>query len=156
MIFVSSLSFLILFIWVLFFLFLIYFINCTIAVEPLSPLYSPPPSTLFFSSILPHLPLFLSMSCTYKFFGFSISYTILNLPLSILDLQVVVLSPCTFPPFSSNPFPADNPPCDLHIYDSVPVLVVCLVFGFFFLDSGVDSCELLLIVLIFFFLSKSL
>ena len=39
----------------------------------------------------------------------------------------MLLIPCTFPPFSSLPLPTDNPPCDLHFCDSVPVLVVCLV-----------------------------
>ena len=53
--------------------------------------------------------------------------------------------------------PTDNPPCDLHFCDSVPVLIVCLVhlcFCFCFLGSVVDSYEfvarLLFIVLIFF------
>ena len=61
-----------------------------------------------------------------------------------------------------SPLPTDNPPCDPHFCDSVPVLVVCLVcFYFCFLVSVVDSCEfvviLLFIVLIFFFfLDKSL
>ena len=36
------------------------------------------------------------MGRTYKFFGFSISYTILNLPLSVLYLPFVLLIPCTF------------------------------------------------------------
>ena len=35
--------------------------------------------------------------------------------------------PCTFSPL---PFPTENPPCDLHFSDSIPVLVVCLVFVF--------------------------
>ena len=67
--------------------------------------------------------------------------------------------PVPFPLFSLHPFPADNPPCDLHFCDSVPVLVVCLV-GFV-LGSVVDSCEFVVILLfifliIFFFLDKSL
>ena len=56
-----------------------------------------------------------------------------------------LISPCLFStyhlcflfPVPSIPLPthssADNPPCDLHFWDSVPVLVVCLVcfcFGF--------------------------
>ena len=148
----------------------------------------------------------MSMGRTYKFFGFSISYTILNLSLSILYLPFILHIPCTFPPsplpctplpsaspkLSSCPWvigtsslastfpilfltspclfstyatylcylfmllilctfyatyatiyatyslylsplsppptpPADNPPCDLHFCDSVPILVVCLV-----------------------------
>ena len=52
-----------------------------------------------------------------------------------------------FPPIPPFPCPTENPPCDLHFSDSVPVLVVCLVFvflvflSFIFLGSLVDSCE---------------
>ena len=75
--------------------------------------------------------------------------------------QLCFLIPVPFPLFSSFPLPADNPPNDLHVYDSVPVLLVCLVwFCFSFLDSVVDSCEfvviLMFIVLIFSLLNKSL
>ena len=46
------------------------------------------------------------------------------------------------------PFPplllTDNFPCDLYFCDSVPVLVVCLVFVFV---SVVDSCEFVVILL---------
>ena len=70
------------------------------------------------------------------------------------------LLPAPFPSFFPFPFPDDNPPNDLHAYDSVSVLVVCLVCFCFVLDSVVDSCEfvafLMFIVLIFFFLNKSL
>ena len=96
----------------------------------------------------------MSVGRAYKFFGFSISYTILNLPLSILFLPIMLLSPCTFSPILPSPLPADNPPNDLHTYDFVSVLVVCLV-CFCFLDVVVDRCEfvviLMFIVLIFFF-----
>ena len=61
------------------------------------------------------------------------------------------------------PFPADNPPLDLYFYESVPVLVVCLVhFWFcFFLGWVIDSSEFVVILpfivlIIFFFLDKSL
>ena len=97
----------------------------------------------------------MSVGHTYKFFGFSISYTILNLPLSILYLPFMLLTPCTFSPILPFPLLADNPPNDLHIYDSVPVLLVGLVC----VDS-LDSCEVFalstFIVLIFFFLDKPL
>ena len=115
----------------------------------LSHLHSPPPQ-------------FMSIGLTYKFFGFSISYTMLNPALFLLYLPCMLLISCTFPPFFPHPLPAVNPPYDLHFCDSVPVLVVCLVcFCFcFYLGSVVDSCEfvviLLFIVLIFFFLNKSL
>ena len=43
---------------------------------------------------------FMFMGCTYKFFGFSISYTILNHPLSIFNfprhLPFMILTPCAF------------------------------------------------------------
>ena len=37
-----------------------------------------------------------------------------------------------FPPFSPFPLPADNPPHDFHLYNCIPVLVVCLVCFWFF------------------------
>ena len=40
-------------------------------------------------------PQLMSMVCTYKFFGFSISYTILKLSLSILYLPIMLLIPYT-------------------------------------------------------------
>ena len=101
---------------------------------------------------------FMSVGCTYKFFGFSIFYAILNLPLSILYLPFMLLTPCTFSLPCSPLLPAYNPPCDLHFCDSV--LVVVSLVCFCFLGSVVDSCEfvviLLFIVLIFFFLDKFL
>ena len=69
----------------------------------------------------------------YKFFGFFISSTILNTPLSICIYQLCFLIPVYFSPFSPFLLPANNPPNDLHFYDSIPVLVVCLVcFWFWF------------------------
>ena len=83
----------------------------------------------------------MSMGPTYKFFGFFISHTILNLPLSILYLPLTLLIPCTFSPFLSLPIPTDNPPCALYFCESV--LVVCLVrFLVVFLGYIVDSCLL--------------
>ena len=54
----------------------------------------------------------------------------------------MLLNPCTISSFSSFPLPADKLPNDLCIYDSLPVLVVCLVCSCFcFLDLVVDGCE---------------
>ena len=71
-----------------------------------------------------------------------------------------------FPPLSPSHSPVDNPPCDLHFWDSVPVLVICLVWFFvwlfvwLFLGSIVDSYKfvviLLFIILIIFLLDTSL
>ena len=59
-------------------------------------------------SLLSHLhsqpPYFMSMGVTYKFFGFYISYNILNLPL-FCTYQLCCFFPIPFPPFllSSSP-----------------------------------------------------
>ena len=98
----------------------IYFIVCTIIAVPFSSLlYSPLPCT-------PLSPC-MSMGHTYKFFGFSITHTILNLPLSILYLPYMLFIPCTFSCIFLPPLPTDTPPCDLHFCQSVLVLAVRLV-----------------------------
>ena len=66
-------------------------------------------------------PQFMSMGCTYKFFGVSISYTILNLHMSILYMPIMLLIPCTFPPIPPVSLPTENPPYDVHFSDSVPL-----------------------------------
>ena len=123
--------------------FYVYFINYAITVVPIflhlspSAWYSLPSSN--------HSLQFMPMGRAYKFFGFSISYTILHLPLSIFYLPFMLLIPCTFPPILLFAFPADNLSRDLHFCESVPVQVVCLVFVC--LGSVVDSCEFLVILL---------
>ena len=113
-------------------------------VSPLSPPPCTPPPAF-------PRPQFTSMGRTYKFFGFSIYYIILNLPLSVLYLLFMDLIPCTFSPFSPLPILTDNPPCYFHFCDSVPVLVVCFVcFWFWILGSVVDSCEFVVILLFVF------
>ena len=67
------------------------------------------------------------MGCAYKFLGFSISYTILNLPL-FCTYQLCFLFPGPFPLFVPFPLPIDSAPNDLHIHDSLPILVVYLLF----------------------------
>ena len=91
---------------------LIYHIDYAITVVLLSPFYCPPSCT----PPPTHSPAlkFMSMGHTYKFFGFHISYTILNLPQSIFYLPFVLNILCTFPPLFPFHSPTDNPPCDLH------------------------------------------
>ena len=137
--------------------FKVYFIDYAITVVPIFPpllsstWYSPSlqqscplsscPGVLHISSLISPFPVlsltFLCLFCTY---------------------QICFVFPVPFPPFSPFPLPADNPPSDLPVYDSVPVLVVFLV-HFCFLDSVIDSCEfvafLMSIVLISYFLTKS-
>ena len=54
-----------------------------------------------------------------------------------------------FPPILPFPFPTELPLFDVYFNDSVPVLVVCLVFVFIvlLLGSFVDSCEFVVILL---------
>ena len=114
----------------------------------------PAPSSLSLMSM--------SMGCTYKFFGFSISYTILNHtnPRLFSTYHLCFLFPVPFPLFSPLPIPTDNLPCDLHFCYSVPVRVVCLLCFcfcscFFFLVQLLIVVILLFIFLIF-LLDKSL
>ena len=104
------------------------FIDYVITVVPFfPPLYPPLPYTPSpHQHPCPTTP-FVPMGHTYKFFNYSISYTILNLPLSILYLQFMLLIPCTFSPILPLSLPTDNPPCFPHFCDSVPVIAVCLV-----------------------------
>ena len=132
-----------------------YFIDYSITVVPVS-------SSLLPSAWYPHSlqqsPL---SSCPWVIQVNSLAspFPILFLtsPCLFCAYQLCFLIPVPFPSFSPFPLPTDNPPNHLHIYDSVPLLVVCLVC---FLDSVVDSCEfvplLIFIVLIFFFLHKCL
>ena len=101
------------------------FVAYAITVVPFLPLHSTPSCPHPHSHISPLQ--FMSMSHTYKFFGFYISYIILTLPLTFFHLSSMLLILCTFPLLSPSHSPIDNPPCDLHLYGSVPVLVVCLV-----------------------------
>ena len=115
---------------------------------PIFPLYPSLSSTS--NSLQQCPPWFMSMGNAYKFFVYSISYTIFNTPWFILYLYFLI--PAPFLPFSTFPLLADDPPNDLHVYYSISVLLVFLVC---FLVSVVDSCGfieiLMCIVLIFFF-----
>ena len=119
---------------------------------PLVPLHPVP----ILSSNLPRLS-----SCSWvmhiSFLASSFPILFCTSPCLFCTYHLCFLFPASFPLFSPFHFPADNRPNDLRIYDSVPVLLVCLVC---FLDSLVDSCEFVVIlmftVLIFFFLYSSL
>ena len=130
------------------------FINYDIIVVPIFPPL--PPSTQD-----PPFPPAISplSSCPWSWIWvlwYSISYTVLNIPCLFCTYHLCFLFPVPFPPFS--------PTLSLLItfqmffidYNSVSVLLVCLIC---FLDSIVeDCCEfliiLMLLVLIFFFFLK--
>ena len=129
---------------------------------PHFPLFPHPPCTPQPSSIPP--PQFMSMGCTCKFFEFSVSYTILDLSLSILCLLIMLLLLCTFPPLFLPSPPHWNPsmwcPFLGFCCCSSCLLSFCSYCISFLLGSFVDSCEFVVILLfiffIFFFLHKSL
>ena len=108
----------------------VYFIDYAITVFPIFPLY--PLSALHpqLSSIPP------LSSCLWVVL---ISYLNSLFPTLVLTSphlfdadQLCFLFPVPFPPIPSLPLPAENPPCDVHFSDSIPVIVVCLVFVFVF------------------------
>ena len=139
--------------------FLFYFLNilywlCYYSYPNFPPFAYPHPVSPISSSNHPSLS-----SCPWVMHLSSLASSfpimLLTSPCVFCAYQFVLLNPCTFSPIFPFPLPTGNPPCDLHIYDSV--LLICLVC---FLDSIVDSCEfiaiLMFIVLIsFFFLNKS-
>ena len=74
----------------------IFYLLCYYNCPTFSPLYSP--STCTHSHKHYNVPLVHVHDCTYKFFHFSISYTIFNIPLSVLYLPFMLLIPVPFPP----------------------------------------------------------
>ena len=127
-----------------------FFLNIFIMLLQLShpPLYYPTPCT----PLPPTVPPFSSCPWVLHINSLASTFPILfNLPLLIFYLPFMLLIFCTFSPSLPSHSPTDNPPCDLHFYDSVPVLVVCLVFFCFcFLGSVVDSCDFVVIFLFIF------
>ena len=110
--------------------FQVYFIDYAITVVPFFLLFIPLHPALPLPPACPLLtPQFMSMGCTYKFFGFSISYTILTLPLSILYQPSMLLIPCTFPPFPPSLFPLIT----LHVTSICVVLFLFYSFAYLFL-----------------------
>ena len=88
--------------------------------------YSCPNFSLFApSSLVIPTPTISSRSWVMQISSFDYLFPILFLtsPCLFCTYQLCFLVPAPFPPFSSFHLPADNPQNDLHIYDSVPVLV---------------------------------
>ena len=91
-------------------------------------LYSPTPCTPI-TPAFPHLN-----SCPWVMHISSLASAFprlfLTSPCLFCTYHLCFLFPVPFPPFSSLPLRADNPPCDLHFCDSVPVLVVYFILVF--------------------------
>ena len=82
----------------------------------------------------------------------------LTSPWLFYNYLFVVFNPLTSHPSPHTPLLSSNHPNVLHIHDSISVLLLCLVC---FLDSIIDRCAfyailLFMILMFFFFLSKSL
>ena len=136
-----------------------YFIDYAVTVLPfflpfipLCPVIPLPPS-------FPHVS-----SCPWVVHGSSLAspFPILFLTSPVYFVSTIYASYSLYL-FSHCPplcLPTDNPPCDLHFCESVPVLFVCLVFVFVFLGLVVESYKfiviLLFIFLIFFFFDEFL
>ena len=119
----------------------IYFIDYAITVVLFSLLYSPLPCTPP-PTCIPPLQ-FMSMGHTYKFLGFYISYTILNLPLSIFYLPFMLLIPCTF--FSL--YPPPNPLLiTLHVISISVILILFQLYVQFIVVFCFFQVQLLIIV----------
>ena len=95
-------------------------------------------SSLFSSTLHPisdhHSPTLLHVHGSY-ICSLASTFTILFLISTCVfcTYHLCYLFPVPLPSFSPLPLPSDNPPCNLHFCDSVPVLVVCLVcFCFWF------------------------
>ena len=139
-----------------------YFLNYILLIMVLKlshfflPFIPPCPAPPFHQHTPP--PQFMSTGHAYKFFGFSISYTILNLPCLFCTYHLCFLFPVPFP---HSP-PSPSPLITLHVLSISAILFLFQLFAqfVFVLGSVVDSFEfvviLLFIVLIFFFLDKSL
>ena len=121
-----------------------YFIDYAITVVPFfSPLYSPPPCTPNPPSSL--LPL---SSCPWVIHISSLAspFPILFLtsPCQFSTYHLCFLFRVPFPLFCLLHLPIDNPPCDFHFSDSVPVLVLLCLFVCFCLFFRF-SCEFVVI-----------
>ena len=83
----------------------------------------------------PILPPFSSCPWVVHISSLASTFPILFLPSPCLfsTYHLCYLFSVPFPLLSPSHSPVDNPPCDLHVCDSVPVLLVCLVhFWFWF------------------------
>ena len=105
-------------------LFKIYFIGYAVNSCPIFP--PSLPSTLHTHP--PTFPLFSSCPLVIHVSSLTSTFPILFLTSPWLFSKHIF---CTFSPLSPSHSPAENPPCDFHFSDSVPVLVVCLVWFFF-------------------------
>ena len=105
----------------LFFNFYFFYYSCPISppLTPLHPAHPLPPTFPPYSSC-PWVILISSLASTFP-------TLFLPSPCLFSTYHLCYLFSVPFPTLSPSHSPVDNPPCDLHFYGSVPVLVVGLV-----------------------------
>ena len=108
----------------IFFFFQIYFIDYATTVAPFSPFSTLRPA----HSLSPTFTPFSSCPWVIHISSLASTFPILFLPSPCLfsTYHLCYLFSVPFPPLFPSHSPADKPPRDLHLCDSVPVLVVCL------------------------------
>ena len=108
----------------------IYFIDYAITVVPFPPFLPHHPAPFIPPAFPPHLN-----SCPWVVHISSLASPFPLLFLTSFCLfctyHLCFLFPVPFPPLSTFFLPTDNPPCYLHLCDSVSILVVCLVLFLF-------------------------
>ena len=97
-------------------------------ITPLHPAHSFPPTFPPYSSC-PWVILISFLASTFP-------TLFLLSPCLFSTYHICYLFSVSFPSLSPSHSPIDNPPCDLHLYGSVPVLVVCLVCSCFCFRCG--------------------
>ena len=112
--------------------FLIYLLIMLLVVPfpptPLHPAHPLPPTFPPYSSC-PWVILISSLASTFPIL-------LLPSPCLLSTYHLCYLFSVPFSPLCPSCSPIDNPPCDLHLYGSVPVPVVCLVCSFFCFRCG--------------------
>ena len=111
---------------------IIFYWLCYYSCPNFFPFASPLPSYPLPQAI--STPIFMSMGHMCKLSGYSISYTVLHIPMVLCNYLFVLLNPLTSSPVLPYPLPSGNHQNTHCIHNSVSVLV-CLVY---FSDSIVD------------------
>ena len=114
--------------------FKLYFIDYVITVVPIFPPLCASTQHLTLPQATP-TPLLMSIDHVYKLFAYSISCTVLYIPLVFCNYLFVLLIPLTSSPIPPPSLSSGNHQNALCIHDSVSVMLVSLVC---FLDSIVD------------------
>ena len=113
------------------------FIDYDITVVP----FRPPHSTPSCPPPLPHSPPYSSCPWVILINSLASTFPTLFLPSPYFPPILYATYSLYLSPLSPSHSPIDTPPCDLHLYGSVTVLVVCQFALVFVLGVVVNNCE---------------